>query len=565
MSFVMSSVDPEDPMRETHVPTRRAPRVVIALVTALGLVAATPLPPAARAAAVTAVVVRTNDIARTAEIAGHGTPGATISTPGASTPVQADGSWFLVAPLTGSGSDPASVVVVETVAGTETGRAEVEASVVPGGTVVPVDVPSVELDHGHSVPIPVVVQHEEARRALTGQLTVVAPPGTRFTDVPATLPGWSRDDESSSWGDPRPDLSLVDPTLDADGTHLRYRLPARVAAPAGQQHRYDVPLTALPGSEPGPATLASTYEGVSEVGDFRAEGESPVVVPVEELPFAVTAPDSTQLAAGYAPGTAFTFRGTGRAGAPVRIENTKGLVLDESTVDGDGRWSWRRANMGTYVWNLVVLLDPGTPQVQRRFVTDFRPAEEPPSPSVPVEVTSPADPRRGYVAGAAFPFAGTSRPSAPVEIRTPAGVVLHRTQAAPSGHWSWLATELGSARWTLVVVADPGTPREQRSEIRDFAPGSAGVLVTAPTTAELVDGYEPARPYTFRGVVTPGSTVTVRNLKGLLLGDATVDPSGTWSWTRDNMGYYTWYLRFVRDEGDPGSDTALVEAFTPRL
>jgi hypothetical protein len=552
-------------MRASFVTPRRAPQVAIALLVALGLVATTPLPPAARAATFTAVVVRTNDIARTAEIAGVGTPGATVGAAGASVPVESDGSYFLVAPLTGSGPDPEPLVVVETTGGTETGRIEVRASVVPGGTVVPVAVPAVELDHGDSVPVPVVVHHREARRTLTGHLTLVAPPGTRFTDAPAALPGRSRDDDSSPWGAPRPDLSLVDPTLDADGTRLRYRLPARVAVPAGQQHRYDVDLIAVSGAEPGPATLGSTYEGGSDIGDLRARGESPVVVPVEELPFAVTAPDSAQLARGYTPGEPFTFRGTGRAGAPVRIENTKGLVLDESTVDDDGRWSWRRANMGTYLWSLVVTLDPGTPEAQRRFVTGFGPADETPGPSVPVEVTSPADPRTGYVAGAAFPFAGTSRPSAPIEIRTSGGLMLHRTQADPSGAWTWLADQLGSERWTLVVVADPGTTREQRAEVRDFAPSTTGVLVTAPTLPELVGGYEPARPYTFRGVVTPGSTVTVRNLKGLRLGDADVDPSGTWSWTRDNMAYYVWYLRFVRDEGDPASESALVEAFSPRL
>lgn len=552
-------------MRASPTPPRRAPRLAVALLVSLGLVAATPLPPVARAADLTAAVVRTNDIARTAEIAGRGTPGATVGAAGVLAPVEADGSYYLVAPLPGTGSDTVSLDVVETIDGRETARTEVRSSVVPGGTVVPVGLPAVELDLGDSVPVPVVVHHREARRALSGHVTFAAPPGTRFTDAAATLPGRSRDDEASPWGAPRPDLSLVDPTLDADGMRLRYRLPAHVAVPAGQQHRYDVPLTAVTGSEAGPAALGSTYEGVSEVGDFRAAGESPVVVPAEELPFAVTAPDSAQLAAGYTPGSAFTFRGTGRVGAPVRIENLKGFLLDESTVDENGQWSWRRANMGTYVWSLVVIIDRGTPEAQRRFITGFAPSDEAPGPSVPVDVTSPDDPRAGYVAGAAFPFAGTSRPSAPVEIRTLAGIVLHRTQADPSGAWTWLATELGSARWSLLVVADPGAPREQRAEIRDFAPSSAGILVTAPTTAELVDGYEPASPYTFRGVVTPGSTVTVRNLRGLHLGDATVDPSGTWAWTRDNMAYYTWYLQFIRDEGTPASDTALVEAFAPRL
>lgn len=546
-------------------PSRHRPSVIMAtFLLALAPVAGS-LSPAAAAATFTAVVVRTNDIARTAEIAGVASPGATVSAAGVSAPVEADGSYFLVAPLTGQGDRPSRLTIVETVDGSEVGHAELEATVVPGGTVSPVAVDSVELDRDAAVPVPVVVAHEEARAALSGRVTLVAPRGTRFAEAPATVPGRSRIGASGAWSEPRPELALVDPRLDADGSRLEYRLRAQPAVPAGEQHRYDVEIATVPDAPAGAAALTYTYEGVSSVGDFRAAGDTPVDVPAERLEFAITTPDSAQLAAGYTPGAPFTFRGTGRSSAPIRVENAKGLLLGEVTVTEQGEWSWRRADMGTYVWSLVILQDAGTPQVQRRFVTAFAPADEPPAPSDPVVVTSPGEPRQGYVVGAAYPFAGTSRPAAPIEIRTSTGIVLHETQADTTGRWTWLATELGSARWTLVVVADPGTARERRAEIRDFAPSASDILVTAPTTLDLVAGYEPARPFTFRGVVVPGSSVTVRNAKGLDLGEATVDESGLWSWTRDNMGYYTWYLRFIRDEGGPSSDEARVEAFGPRL
>ncbi|MBP1240560.1 hypothetical protein ABID92_002648 [Frigoribacterium sp. PvP120] len=432
------------------------------------------------------------------------------------------------------------------------------------GTVTPVTVASTDLVRGRSTDVSFVVASSEPRTGYEVSVRLTAPAGTTFP-VDATVETTWRPGRSGDWR-PAPQMSLQAVAIsDAGRTLVGTR--ASGSHGGGEQYRYTVPV-ATPVDAAGGADLALgyRYRGTSGQGAFQATGTAPVRVvdDASSAPITLTTPDAAGIAVGYELGRPFTFRGTGRPGAPVTVENSKGLRLGTAEVGPDGTWAWTRTLMGSYVWSIVFYQDLGEPRQSEWRLTGFGPAAPAPAPVVPVVVTQPADPRVGYVVGAPYTFTGTSRPRATVEVRNLRGLRLGSVQATAGGTWSWTRTNMGTTVWALRFVADAGLAAEQSAEVRDFGPQTGTIRVTNPTTTELVRGYEPAMPYTFRGTATPQSVVTVRNRRGLKLGEATTTAAGTWAWTRTNMGYTVWYLDFVRDEGRPGSETASVEAFAPR-
>jgi hypothetical protein len=91
------------------------------------------------------------------------------------------------------------------------------------------------------------------------------------------------------------------------------------------------------------------------------------------LPLAVTNPDAAQLAAGYTPNAAYTFRGTGKPNSTITVENIWGTKFGTATVDDKGTWAWTRPNMGTYTWTLNIIQDKGTQTEKTVQVSGFAP------------------------------------------------------------------------------------------------------------------------------------------------------------------------------------------------
>ncbi|TWX33646.1 hypothetical protein ES689_15440, partial [Frigoribacterium sp. ACAM 257] len=110
-------------------------------------------------------------------------------------------------------------------------------------------------------------------------------------------------------------------------------------------------------------------------------------------------------AKGYAPGTAFTFTGTGEPRKTITVQNKFGTVLGTDVVQADGTWKWTRTNMGTSIWQLEFVQDKGTADEKKATVYDFKPNA---APAPVVTVTNPVNPADGYPAQTSFTFTGTA-------------------------------------------------------------------------------------------------------------------------------------------------------------
>jgi hypothetical protein len=189
-----------------------------------------------------------------------------------------------------------------------------------------------------------------------------------------------------------------------------------------------------------------------------------------------------------------------------------------------------------------------------------------PAPSAPPVVTAPARVADGYAANEPFTFRGTGRPLAPLTVRNTKGLELGRATVEADGTWAWTREDMGTTEWSLVFVQDEGTPRERGTRLLGFAPAQGPQITVAnPDAAELARGYVPHAAFTFRGTGRPGALIGVMNLKGFRLGEARVDRTGTWSWTRDDMGTYLWSIRFVQDEGTYRPRSTVVRGFAPAV
>jgi len=210
--------------------------------------------------------------------------------------------------------------------------------------------------------------------------------------------------------------------------------------------------------------------------------------------------------------------------------------------------------------------DKGTAGEQTVALTGCKPGAETPKPGTPVVITNPADVSVGYTPGGSFTFTGTAAPDTAITVENAVGMKLGATTTDAEGDWAFTRTNMGTYNWTIHFIADKGGADEQRGILTGFKPDpDAGpVQVTNPTPAQIAAGYTANAAYTFEGTGTPGKTITVQNLKGLVLGTTTVADNGTWSWTRTNMGTYVWSLDFVQDAGNAGETTAPVRDFAPK-
>ncbi|MGJ7455080.1 Ig-like domain-containing protein, partial [Sphingomonas parapaucimobilis] len=222
-------------------------------------------------------------------------------------------------------------------------------------------------------------------------------------------------------------------------------------------------------------------------------------------PSADTQPPATPTASFTANGS--SIRGTGEAGATVRVTDSTGAVIGTGTVGADGTFT--------------IPVNP--PQTNGQPVTvvqsDAAGNVSPPATTAAPDITPPATPT-ATITGDGRTVSGTGEPGATVTVRDAAGQVLGTAVVGAQGGYTLTLTTPQANGGTLTVTqADPAG---------NISPA---VTLTAPDTTPPVaptasingDGTSVS------GTGEPGATVTVRNAAGQVLGTAVVDAQGGYS------------------------------------
>jgi hypothetical protein len=243
-----------------------------------------------------------------------------------------------------------------------------------------------------------------------------------------------------------------------------------------------------------------------------------------------------------------------------------GTKFGTAVVGDEGTWSWTRPNMGTYTWQLDFVQDKGTKDEARARLRDFAPNENAVPSTLALTNPDAAQLAAGYAPNMAYTFRGTGKPNSTITVENIWGTGFGTTTVDPDGTWAWTRTNMGTYTWKLNFIQDKGTPAQETVQVSDFKPTSnvSPVQLTSPSPDEVAAGYTPNAPFTFEGTGTKGKTITIQNKWGTKFGTAVVDDNGTWSWTRPNMGTYTWQLDFVQEIGTDDEARASLRDFAPR-
>ncbi|KMM77319.1 hypothetical protein ACP93_00205 [Xanthomonas sp. NCPPB 1128] len=197
--------------------------------------------------------------------------------------------------------------------------------------------------------------------------------------------------------------------------------------------------------------------------------------------------------------------GTAEAGATVTVTDGNGTLIGQTTADGAGNWS----------------VTPGAPlpdgTVVNAFATDAAGNASPPA-STTVDALAPAAPVLQPSNGTAI--VGTAEAGATVTVTDGNGTLIGQTTADGAGNWS----------------VTPGAALPDGMVVNAVATDAAGNA--SPPASTTVDALAPAAPVlqpsngtAIVGTAEAGTTVTVTDGNGTLIGQATADGAGNWSVT----------------------------------
>jgi cysteine-rich repeat protein len=228
-----------------------------------------------------------------------------------------------------------------------------------------------------------------------------------------------------------------------------------------------------------------------------------------------------------------TFVGTGEPGSTITITDGSGNVIGTGIVDGSGNWTVTPSTP-LPEWTSVLTVtatdpagnvSPGTP------VTVIVDTITPVAPTV----TSVDGQTGNIVTSDTTPtFVGTGEPGSTITITDGSGNVIGTGIVDGSGNWT-VTPSTPLPEWTSVLTVtatdpagnvSPGTPVTVMVDtITPVAPtvtsvdGQTGNIVTSDTTP------------TFVGTGEPGSTITITDGSGNVIGTGIVDGSGNWTVT----------------------------------
>ncbi|HBO5665761.1 TPA: BapA prefix-like domain-containing protein, partial [Pseudomonas aeruginosa] len=205
------------------------------------------------------------------------------------------------------------------------------------------------------------------------------------------------------------------------------------------------------------------------------------------------------------PSNGTTLSGTAEPGATVTLTDGNGNPIGQVTADGSGNWTFT----------------PSTPLPNGTVVnaTATDPSGNASSPaSVTVDAVAPATPVVNPSNGTTL--SGTAEPGATVTLTDGNGNPIGQVTADGSGNWSFTPT---TPLPNGTVVNATATDASGNT--------SAGSSVTVDSVAPATPVINPSNGTTLSGTAEPGSSVTLTDGNGNLIGQVTADGSGNWSFT----------------------------------
>ncbi|MBT1672663.1 hypothetical protein [Curtobacterium flaccumfaciens] len=540
-------------------------------------------------------VSRTNNIAKSAVLSGTATPSAKVWIGDQSADVGTDGKWSMT--VSGLRTGKNDLVAVQKIDGTEHDRKTVSPEIVEGGTLVGVDQGPVELERGESTQVPFVIENREARTDTKGNVTLTAPDGATFSEQDTVQGSWRRVG-NTAWN-ASTSIPLTNGTLSNDDTTITFDADWASERPTDQQYRFMVDVTAGAEAPEGSSAMDFVMPGVSNTGDFRAEGSTSTTIGDE-----VVALDAKVASVDHAAKTA-VISGTATPGAKVTI--------GEKSVDADAE---------TGAWSITVE-DLETGKNTLHVVQEID-GEDHDSKDVDVTVNDAAITgqdgtavtlERDGVTSVESLFKTNSvisNPSGTVEFTAPEGTTFAEGQDTimggakkPGGEWDNTYLRLTDGKrsedgtkytytfrtasyfrepadtlfkWNIDVVT-PADAEAETSPMTTKLVGTAteGAFNTTSSTATTIEAgsselapitltgpasVTPGRSNTFTGKAEPGASYRVLNVSGTQIVPGTFEVDGEGNWTFDRVvSNGASNFRFVIEQTKNGQ-TAKSELFT---
>lgn len=205
------------------------------------------------------------------------------------------------------------------------------------------------------------------------------------------------------------------------------------------------------------------------------------------------------------PSNGTVLSGTGEAGSSIVLSDGNGNPIAQVSVDGNGKWSFTPATAlpnGTTV-NAVSVDAAGNQSA---------------SVSTTVDTTAPADPTINLSNGTLL--TGTAEANALVLLTDGNGNAIGQVRAGANGAWS-LAVSPALANGTQVIA-----------QAKDAAGNTSGtVSTTVDSVAPAAPTIEASNGTELHGTAEINATVILTDGNGNLIGQATANGSGNWSFT----------------------------------
>jgi hypothetical protein len=519
--------------------------------------------PGAASVALNASVTRVNNIAKSAVISGTATPGAKVSIGSKETSASTTtGAWSMT--VTGLKVGRNDLTVIQKINGSEHDRKTVSPTIVDGGTIVPIAQGPIDLERGGQTDVPFVVQNNDTRTNMVGNVTVTAPAGTTFATGQTTVAASYRSGTSGSCSS-YAKLNLTGGERSSDGKTMTFKVNTDGGnMVSGEQYRYilkvDTPASAASGS----GAMGFVYSGDSSKGDYRAQGATTTKIGVGAVDFTAVVTSVNHAA------KSAVISGTATPGSTI--------VIDEKTT---------RADFETGAWTITVTdLHRGPNRLYADRVVDGRIVE---TRSINVDINDAAITgqdgtavtlERGAVTSVGSLFRSTStisNPTGTVEFTAPEGTTFSEGQGTisgdvkdPGGAWengslrltngqrspdgskytysfrtesSFRKSEETLFRWSI-DVSTPADAEAGTSPMTTKLTGTAtdGAFNTTSTTATTIESGavdlvanvtsvdHAAKTAVISGTATPGATVVI--------GEESVEAdaeTGAWSITVSDL------------------------------